>query len=244
MSASQAATSYNPVYDSQGDLIGLLNTSGTLVQTLRYSPYGDYVKSEGSLAYSPTNDPFLFQGAFHIPGGNAGLGNISPGIYHFGARYYDPTTGRWTQPDALDQIGSVRQNDRFAFAAGDPVNVTDPSGLISFEAEACVAGVCGGASVDTEGHLGVSVGGGAKNDTGVSAGVSSGNVESGSSAGADVKVPGGYVGIDYSHGHTSGRGGYHSVSEGELAPSTLTASIADDAHRRENARDGYGAGLC
>jgi hypothetical protein len=33
-------TSYNPIYDAQGDVIGLLNSSGALVQSIRYGPTG------------------------------------------------------------------------------------------------------------------------------------------------------------------------------------------------------------
>lgn len=114
-------TTYNPIYDAQGDVIGLLNSSGELVQTIRYGPYGENANAEGSLAYSTTNDPFLFHGGYHVPGGNAGSGNIANGLYHFGERYYDPTVGRWTQPDPGGGEGYV-------FSADNPVSNTDPSG--------------------------------------------------------------------------------------------------------------------
>jgi RHS repeat-associated protein len=64
-------------------------------------PYGENTNTSGTLAYSTTNDPFLFQGDYHTSGGNTGAGNVPNGLYHFGARYYDPTCGRWTQPDPL-----------------------------------------------------------------------------------------------------------------------------------------------
>jgi len=49
-------------------------------------------------------------------------------LVHFGQRLYDPTQGRWTQPDPLDQSGDLRQGNVYAYAAGDPVNLTDPLG--------------------------------------------------------------------------------------------------------------------
>jgi RHS repeat-associated protein len=125
-------TSYNPVYDAQGDVIGLLNSSGELVQTIRYGPYGKNTNTTGSLSYSPTNDPFLFQSGYHTPGGNAGTGNVPNGLYHFGERYYDPTTARWTQPDPLG--GS---NAEYAFATDDPINETDPTGECPSTHDAC-----------------------------------------------------------------------------------------------------------
>lgn len=110
---------YNPVFDAQGDVVGLLNNSGELVQTIRYGPYGENATSAGSLAYSATADPFTFQGGYHVPGGNAGTGNVSNGLYHFGERYYDPTTGRWTQG---------AESEGYVFGGDDPVNAGDPSG--------------------------------------------------------------------------------------------------------------------
>ena len=93
------------------------------MQTVRYGPYGENTNTSGTLAYSTTNDPFLFQGGYHTAGGNTGAGNVPNGLYHYGARYYDPTTGRWTQPDPVT-------TEAYTFAGGDPVNESDPSGLL------------------------------------------------------------------------------------------------------------------
>jgi RHS repeat-associated protein len=118
--------SYNPIYDAQGDVIGLLNSTGELVQTIRYGPYGENTNAtkigEHGVEYSPTNDPFLFQGGYHTAGGNPGVGNVPNGLYHFGERYYDPTTGRWTQPDPASGMTN------FTFAGDDPINQIDPTG--------------------------------------------------------------------------------------------------------------------
>jgi RHS repeat-associated protein len=115
-------TSYNPIYDANGDVIGLLNSSGALVQAIHYGPYGENTNSVGSLSYSATNDPFLFQGGYHLAGGSTGAGNVPNDLYHYGARYYEPTTGRWTQPDPLGGLGD------YTFAGDDPINGADPSG--------------------------------------------------------------------------------------------------------------------
>jgi RHS repeat-associated protein len=124
------SANYDSVYDAQGDLIGLLNASGALVQTMRYGPYGENsnVNEEGGLPSNATNDPFLFQGGYHLAGGNAGGGNVSNGLYHFGARFYDPTVGRWSQPDPLAGSGNATEGDVYSFAGDDPINEGDPSG--------------------------------------------------------------------------------------------------------------------
>jgi len=63
-----------------------------------------------------------YAGGYHGPGG----------LYHYGQRRYDPTTGRWTQPDPLDQTGDMRQDNRYAHGGCDPINATDLSGTHYF----------------------------------------------------------------------------------------------------------------
>jgi RHS repeat-associated protein len=43
----------------------------------------------------------------------------------FGARYYHPARGRFTQPDPSGQ-----STNRYAYTACNPVNSTDPTGLL------------------------------------------------------------------------------------------------------------------
>jgi RHS repeat-associated protein len=142
---------FNPLYDGQGDIIGLVNSSKKVERTFRYGPYGENAKSEGTQTIP---DPFGYKGGYRMSGGNKGEGIVSNGLYHFGARYYDPTTGRWTQQDPEDHLGSTTQGDRFLFAGSDPINLSDPTGFYSAEdyAKACGAGAVVGAF--TPGGLG------------------------------------------------------------------------------------------
>jgi RHS repeat-associated protein len=117
---------YTPLYDVQGDIIALVSTTGKVERTFHYGPYGENVESAGTQTIP---DPFGYKGGYRVPGGNKGHGSVANGLYHFGQRYYDPTTGRWTQPDPLNQVASPVQGDRFLFAGGDPINLSDPSGL-------------------------------------------------------------------------------------------------------------------
>jgi RHS repeat-associated protein len=117
---------YNPIYDAQGDVIGLLNSKGELAQTITYGPFGEnptvteILKGAG---YKTEIDVFMFQGGYHTEEGGVekGEGDAPNGLYHFGERYYEPTTGRWTQPDPEGEEG-------YTFAGDDPVNARDPSG--------------------------------------------------------------------------------------------------------------------
>jgi RHS repeat-associated protein len=125
--------SYNPLYDAQGDVIALVNAStGKVERNFRYGPYGENVKSEGTQTIPY---PFGYKGGYRMPGGNAGKGNVSNGLLHFGQRYYDPTTGRWTQQDPLSQYASPTAANRFLFTGADPINMSDPTGLDEEELE-------------------------------------------------------------------------------------------------------------
>jgi RHS repeat-associated protein len=48
------------------------------------------------------------------------------GLYYYKARFYDPKLGRFLQPDP---IGYGAGMNMYAYVEGDPVNLTDPSGL-------------------------------------------------------------------------------------------------------------------
>jgi RHS repeat-associated protein len=53
---------------------------------------------------------------------------VAGGLYHFGERYYDPSTGSWTQQDPIGQQCDVNSADPFTFSGDAPVNQTDPKG--------------------------------------------------------------------------------------------------------------------
>jgi RHS repeat-associated protein len=48
------------------------------------------------------------------------------GLIYFGARYYNPTTGRWLKPDPL---GMVNGPNLYAYCNNNPTNLIDPWGL-------------------------------------------------------------------------------------------------------------------
>ncbi len=129
---------YNPLYDAQGDIIALVNSSGKVERTFRYGPYGENIKSEGTQTIPY---PFGFKGGYRAPGGNTGKGNVTNGLIHYGQRYYDPTTGRWTQQDQLSRVANATQGGLFSFAGSDPINLADPTGESPFGTACAIAAV-------------------------------------------------------------------------------------------------------
>ena len=104
------------ITDPNGTVLDVTNSSGAIVRTNTYDPYGTVTATTGSGL-----DDFGYDGAY---------ANQPDGLDHFGARLYDPSTGRWTQPDpaASSLIDDPTQADPYGYAGDDPVNNTDPAG--------------------------------------------------------------------------------------------------------------------
>jgi RHS repeat-associated protein len=123
------------INDRLGSTVALTDTTGSIVRSYSYDADGN-ATSSGSGA---TTDLKFASG--HQVGS----------LYHFGARYYDPNIGRWTQQDPINQLDDLTQANRYAYAAGDPVNNTDPLGTLSFKKilrkVAGAAGIVGGVSI-------------------------------------------------------------------------------------------------
>ena len=67
------------------------------------------------------------EGAARQPFGFAGgLYDADTKLVRFGARDYDPETGRWTCKDPIGFAG--RQGNQYAYVDGEPVNLIDPDG--------------------------------------------------------------------------------------------------------------------
>jgi len=111
--STPSATEY-VLPDPFGSVAALTNSTGTQTApssgTYQYDPYGNPVGTASST--------FGYRGALIMPGG----------LLHFGQRYYDPSTGAWTQQDPINQAASLTQADRYAYVGGDPVNEADSDG--------------------------------------------------------------------------------------------------------------------
>ena len=109
------------VSDGIGNPIALLTDYSTQSYAYKYDPYGAAVLTNGGGNGGTQQNPYLFKG---------GVQDRTTGWVHFGARWYDPATGRWTQQDTLDNPLDPANANRYAYAGDDPINHVDPTGRI------------------------------------------------------------------------------------------------------------------
>jgi RHS repeat-associated protein len=87
--------------------------TGAVAQRMDYDSYGNVLSDT-----APGFQPFGFAG---------GLYDRDTGLVRFGARDYEPATGRWTSKDPLGLEGGLNV---YEYAGNDSVNNIDPSGRL------------------------------------------------------------------------------------------------------------------
>jgi len=91
--------------------------SGQVMQEMDYDVWGRVIRDT-----HPGFQPFGFAGGIHDP---------DTGLVRFGARDYDPETGRWTAKDPILFAGG--DLNLYGYVLNNPVNFIDPPGLWSIK---------------------------------------------------------------------------------------------------------------
>jgi RHS repeat-associated protein len=151
-------------FNWQGSTVALSNGSGNVTARISYSPYGERTIESGTVT-----TPFCFVGQF-------GVLTESDGLLSMMARFYSPSFRRFLSEDPIGFGGGMNWH---AYAGGNPINNTDPTGLwfgpddAVFAGVGAVVGVGGkfvgnlitGNSGTWEDYVGAAVGGAAAGET-------------------------------------------------------------------------------
>lgn len=104
--------------DAVGNITGLTDATGTLVNEYHYTPFGRELFESETLANN-----FEFNGAF-------GVSEDAENLHYMRARSYDTETGRFLTEDPLFLDGDVQNLYRFGY--NNPVSFVDPEGDLAF----------------------------------------------------------------------------------------------------------------
>lgn len=121
--------------DPAGTVLAVADQNGALTATYTYDPFGGVAATTGD----PSITPWRIAGAHQDP----------TGLYKIGERYYDPTLGRFTQPDPIHNPLDPKLWNPYTYVGNDPINYTDPSGLSWWRDLACEVKTIVGAVVFT-----------------------------------------------------------------------------------------------
>ncbi|MBO7254124.1 MAG: hypothetical protein J6V36_02350, partial [Clostridia bacterium] len=113
----------------QGDIVSIYDANADLVVRYTYDAWGNGTGITGTLASTIGEiNPFRYRGYYF---------DSESGCYYLISRYYDPVTGRFVTPDAVDVLGieqaNLGQYNLFAYCLNDPVNRVDEDGNWSWK---------------------------------------------------------------------------------------------------------------
>jgi RHS repeat-associated protein len=101
--------------NKSGTTIGITDAAGNLVTCYSHEPYG---KSTQTGAADDNSRAFT------------GREDDATGLLYYRARYYDPASGRFISEDPIGVFGGL---NLYRYLDNDPINFTDPSGLLLFD---------------------------------------------------------------------------------------------------------------
>ena len=112
--------SFYPAYDAQGNVTGLIDTSGNLDAAYEYDPFGKLIRYAGPRSASMS----LLYGTKYT--------DMETGLIYYGHRYYDPRQGRFINRDPIWEEGGF---NLYRFVGNNPVNGLDFLGLCESEGD-------------------------------------------------------------------------------------------------------------
>ncbi|WP_051937848.1 RHS repeat domain-containing protein [Ghiorsea bivora] len=108
----KGGVTYRIISDHLGSPRLVVDSAGTVVQRMDYDDWGNVTNDT-----NPGFQPFGFAG---------GIYDRDTNLTRFGARDYDPETGRWTAKDPIRFDGG--DTNLYGYVLSNPVNLVDPNG--------------------------------------------------------------------------------------------------------------------
>ena len=125
---------YYYVMNLQGDIIGILDSSGNLVVEYTYDSWGKLLSITGpEAATTGVINPFRYRGYYY---------DNESGFYYLQSRYYSPNLMRFISVDEPDMVLEDVLN-LYSYCDNDSVNMSDPDGTdaVWLQANKQVAGL-------------------------------------------------------------------------------------------------------
>ena len=121
MSVDYNGDIYYYVTNLQGDIVAILNSSGTSVVTYTYDAWGNHLATTGTMAETLGDvNALRYRGYVY---------DTESGLYYLQSRYYDPEMGRFINADSLISTGQgILGNNMFAYCGNNPITRIDTFG--------------------------------------------------------------------------------------------------------------------
>ena len=117
-------TPYYYITNLQGDVVAIVNSSGTTVVKYVYDAWGRLLSTTGSMANTLGQyNPLRYRGYIY---------DQETRLYYLQSRYYSPTWGRFLNADDIDYLGAgsnLNSYNLYAYCGNNPVMGYDPTGL-------------------------------------------------------------------------------------------------------------------
>lgn len=111
------ATYHFTAYDGNGNVTGLVQSSGLRTASYEYGPFGEVIQATGPIA---KENPFRFSTKYT---------HNETDLVYYGFRYYSPSLGRWF---GCDPLAETDFRNLYCFVGNHPIDGVDPFGLFTF----------------------------------------------------------------------------------------------------------------
>jgi len=112
----KGGSNYYPLVDAAGNVTGLLDSSGGIVEKYSMNSFGepDLAKTQDLVI----GNPFRFASKYL---------DVETGLYQYNYRYYNPALGRFISSDPIAENGGV---NLYSYCGSDPANQADFLGML------------------------------------------------------------------------------------------------------------------